>query len=90
MTTPRPRRRFEFWAELEACPGGFAVPELVPGVGCLWVGVPDVPDCDVDVACGVFPVLDWLAPEAPEGVWALFVSSSIVVRPQSVGLEDRW
>lgn len=53
--------------------------ELGPGVGWLWVGVPEVVDCEVDAAWGVFPVLDWLA---PEGVWALWivVSSSISTR----------
>jgi hypothetical protein len=50
VTTPSPRLRLGFWLELEACPACFVVPELGPGVDCLWEGVPDVSDCEVDPA----------------------------------------
>ena len=62
VTTPRPRRRFEFGAPL-CCAvevvAEAAEVEVGAGVCVLRVGVLDVPDCDVDAPpWGVLSALD--------------------------------
>lgn len=63
VTTPRPRRRFEF-CELLAPVGGPEPADGVfedwaeVGVGLPWDAAPEAPACDAEATCGVFPELE--------------------------------